>query len=204
MPAKASGQADAPPRGRRRHRRKEPVVSRSRWLVSRTCRLASPSSARRTSTTSPAASDCPVPARRSPMPCSSASRAVREPTRRWRPRGSARRSGSSDGSAATISCCARSSARASTRAAVARDNGETGVALILVDANGENVIVVAPGRQPAPDARRRRGRRRRRGHVPARDPARGRSRRPRRRRSVLLPERRAGAGPDRARTSPTC
>jgi ribokinase len=29
--------------------------------------------------------------------------------------------------------------------AVARDDGETGVALILVDASGENVIVVAPG-----------------------------------------------------------
>ena len=28
---------------------------------------------------------------------------------------------------------------------MARDDGETGVALILVDATGENVIVVAPG-----------------------------------------------------------
>ncbi|HEY1520948.1 MAG TPA: ribokinase [Solirubrobacteraceae bacterium] len=37
--------------------------------------------------------------------------------------------------------------------AVARDDGETGVALILVDASGENVIVVAPGanRRLAPD-----------------------------------------------------
>ena len=37
--------------------------------------------------------------------------------------------------------------------AVARDDGETGVALILVDASGENVIVVAPGanRRLAPE-----------------------------------------------------
>jgi ribokinase len=37
--------------------------------------------------------------------------------------------------------------------AVARDDGETGVALILVDASGENVIVVAPGanRRLTPD-----------------------------------------------------
>ena len=44
-----------------------------------------------------------------------------------------------------ISCCDRSSARESIRAASYAIGGESGVALILVESSGENVIVVAPG-----------------------------------------------------------
>ena len=35
-----------------------------------------------------------------------------------------------------------------------RDDGESGIALILVDASGENVIVVAPGANAPSHARR--------------------------------------------------
>ena len=82
----------------------------------------------------------------------------------------ARACASSGGSAATTSCCARCEREGVDTSGVVRDDGESGVALILVDASGENVIVVAPGanRRLAPDdVRRRRGRR---GDLPAGDP----------------------------------
>ena len=49
------------------------------------------------------------------------------------------------GSAATTSCCESLERGRRGHQRVVRDDGETGVALILVDAEGENVIVVAPG-----------------------------------------------------------
>ena len=93
------------------------------------------------------------------------------------------------------------SARGSTTSGVVRDAGESGVALILVDDAGENVIVVAPGANarlaPADvdvgdaDAVL----------VPARDPRRGR-RGGGRGRPLLLPQRGPGPRPAPGRARP--
>ena len=62
MPAKARRERETPGLGSRRHRRREAVASGSPWLVSRTCLLASRSSARPTSTMSPVRA-APAPGR---------------------------------------------------------------------------------------------------------------------------------------------
>ena len=79
------------------------------------------------------------------MPALNAYPVARAQIRRSPRRGLALARASSGGSGRMISCCARSSARGSTPAASCASGGESGVALILVEASGENVIVVAPG-----------------------------------------------------------
>ena len=78
--------------------------------------------------------------------------AARAATRRSRPRASGRRLRSSARSATTRSGARRgprSTARASTSPELATLAGPTGVALILVDARGENIIAVASGANAA-------------------------------------------------------
>ena len=76
-----------------------------------------------------------------------------------------------------------------------RVEAPTGVAIILVDDDGENVIVVAPGANLAAAAGRPRPGGHRRRALPARDPARDGRTRLRARARRLLPQRRAGARP---------